>query len=425
MHVSQFNWLQPRSTKTTLRPLSRTRLGVLQLEDRTVPSSVQGVMFDDANRNGAADAGEAGLVGCTVFLDVNRDGVQNVGETSTVTDGSGAYAFDTTFETPAVVGATTGHQYDFVAIALLDGRGADGLGAGRWMNTTATFAIVNRTTDPAAQRNFGAYFQPFAGAGVQPVGTETPASVATAGAQSNAVVAADAIGNYVVAWRTTNADGTGTVLARVFNANGTARTSELVVATATGAPEVAMSGDGSRIVVAWSSYNAITRSSSTSYRVYSGAGAAVTGAVLIGGGTATTSMSLDGVATGATGNSVVLYRTSTFNKSFGWSGPALKAQRYTANGSANGGAISVASPNLINGAASVAMDGAGNFVAVWDDTTSKGVSTVVNFQRYDTAGRKAGGLITVASGGLDGGNAVKYLSKNNAVFSSNGSRKPM
>jgi protocatechuate 3,4-dioxygenase beta subunit len=53
-----------------------------------------GAAFNDANKNGVKDTGEAGLAGWTVYLDANNNGVKDAGESSTTTSATGAYAFN-------------------------------------------------------------------------------------------------------------------------------------------------------------------------------------------------------------------------------------------------------------------------------------------------------------------------------------------
>src|SRR5262249_36179089 len=184
----------------------------------------------------------------------------NNSEPSAVTDANGHYAIDTTNLSPPGTGP------DGVFYPTLDLQvGADG----RWLNTTSTLAAyVKPATD--ATRDFGVAFQPTSG--VAPVGAESLANVTTASQQGplysdefNAPVsvASDPNGNYVVAWRTFAAGGTDTIMARVLNADGTAKTDEITVGTSpsmssyVGMPEVVMAGDG-RFAVAW------TTSASTS-----------------------------------------------------------------------------------------------------------------------------------------------------------------
>ncbi len=50
-------------------------------------------IWNDLDGDGVQDGGESGISGVTVFLDTNANGTLDGGETSTVTDGSGAYDF--------------------------------------------------------------------------------------------------------------------------------------------------------------------------------------------------------------------------------------------------------------------------------------------------------------------------------------------
>ncbi len=56
--------------------------------------SIAGYVFDDANGNGVADAGEAPVAGRTVYLDSNNNGVLDSGEPSFVTTGTTPWDFD-------------------------------------------------------------------------------------------------------------------------------------------------------------------------------------------------------------------------------------------------------------------------------------------------------------------------------------------
>ncbi|MDB5291926.1 MAG: Cna domain protein [Phycisphaerales bacterium] len=71
-----------------------------------VPSSISGIVFNDANHNGVRDAGELGVPNQTVFLDQNSNGVfdpavvdpltglvTTPAEPTSTTDASGAYSF--------------------------------------------------------------------------------------------------------------------------------------------------------------------------------------------------------------------------------------------------------------------------------------------------------------------------------------------
>lgn len=60
----------------------------------TRKARITGTVFDDRNRSGAADPGEAGLSGHTLYVDLDTDSEQDRNEPAAVTDGAGNYAID-------------------------------------------------------------------------------------------------------------------------------------------------------------------------------------------------------------------------------------------------------------------------------------------------------------------------------------------
>src|SRR5262249_9613556 len=70
-----------------------TRLALEQLEDRTVPSTLQGTVFNDLNQDGIRDPGEPGIPNWLVYLDADQNGQYTSGEAYTPTDALGAYSF--------------------------------------------------------------------------------------------------------------------------------------------------------------------------------------------------------------------------------------------------------------------------------------------------------------------------------------------
>jgi hypothetical protein len=56
-------------------------------------ATLAGIVYDDQNKNGARDSGEAVLAGWTLFLDTNQNGTLDSGEASTLTDAQGRYSF--------------------------------------------------------------------------------------------------------------------------------------------------------------------------------------------------------------------------------------------------------------------------------------------------------------------------------------------
>src|SRR6185436_12123666 len=69
--------------------------GGVDFADVYRPNEIHGSVFDDTNHNHVRDAGEAGIVGVTVYVDVNRNDVADASEPRSVTDADGAYAFTT------------------------------------------------------------------------------------------------------------------------------------------------------------------------------------------------------------------------------------------------------------------------------------------------------------------------------------------
>jgi hypothetical protein len=383
------NGVQDPSNKTFKLVLTSTDITVRGGGLATIlePTSIQGTVFNDANQNGVFDVGESGRAGWTVFLDLNQNGIIDAGETTRTTDALGNYFFDTTTETPAKV-LQGGDLVDYVALKLEVGTG------GRYLDTTPLTVGLKRTTEPNAVRNFGTFFQPTVG--VAPAGPEMLVNATTAGTQGYgkyetnyevpSKVSADAAGNYVIAWGT-ELGGALSISARVYNADGSPRTGDITVSTSPSSTDakVAMAGNG-QFVVTWTSAQGIKE------QVFNSQGTPIgsTGTVLAFD--SNTTGSLDGVAADANGKFVVLYNVRTYRKNFGWSSThTLTAQLYTASGVANGKAITVANPGLVNGSQGVAMAGAGNFVVVWNDGSTYA-------QQYTSSGSKSGGQILVGSG---------------------------
>ncbi|MBA4192465.1 MAG: hypothetical protein C0467_31235, partial [Planctomycetaceae bacterium] len=159
--------------------------------------------------------------------------------------------------------------------------------------------------------------------------------------QTVPVVASDDAGNYVVVWQSDSQDGDDEgIFAQRYSANGTALGSEFQVNTYTTgrqrAPAVAMDSDGD-FVVAWES-------------------------------------------DGQDGSYWGIY-----------------AQRFSSSGAAQGSEFLVnATTNLNQQGASVAMDGAGNFVVAWDsDGAGVGSSLDVYTRRYSSSGVAQGSEVRV------------------------------
>lgn len=94
--------------------------------------TIAGTVFNDANSNGAQNAGELGIQNVRMFIDANSNGVFNAGESTAVTDASGNYSITglvagthrLTIELPAgyqVTAPTTA----FTNVTLTTGQSAD------------------------------------------------------------------------------------------------------------------------------------------------------------------------------------------------------------------------------------------------------------------------------------------------------------
>ena len=171
------------------------------------------------------------------------------------------------------------------------------------------------------------------------IGAEFLVSSHTAGSQIDPAVAMDDFGNFVVSWSGQGEFDPSGVFARVFDAFGVALGDQFRVNVLAefgqNEPSVAMDADGD-LVVTWSSY------------------------------------AQDGDQTG------------------------VFARRYDAQGQPKGGEFQVNTHSALGQRASdVTMDDQGNFVVVWASEGQDGNSWGVYGQRFDTAGRRAGGEFRV------------------------------
>jgi hypothetical protein len=354
------------------------------------------VVFNDADGNGAMDGGEMPLADWTVHLDLNQNSVIHAGELTAVTGLDGAYAFSLP-ELP------TNALYNVQAILPA------GEATGRYLNTTEKydFVTVPANTNPDLTLDFGFSFVPYST--YAPQGGETLVNQTTAGQQGGQVdpgyisdhaqsIASDSAGNYVVAWGTKTASGQHQVFARIYNADGSARTAEFKVADSTlpssaavARPLVTMSRDGSRFAVAWDNFQTTKGGSpfdpagthAPFMRVYSSSGAAVTAAVQVVAYNKNANFRASGLGMDADGDLVVMM--TDVGKGIS------QMQRYTRQGAAVGKVVQVAAANLQDGGRAMATDAAGNFVVAWVNLEG------IYAQRFSSTGAKVGSQITVAT----------------------------
>lgn len=94
-------------------------------------------------------------------------------------------------------------------------------------------------------------------------------------------------------------------------------------------------------------------------RSYLADGTAAGQAVTVVAASSTKSGVLHGIASDATGNSVLLYTVATKSPRGPWGDQTIYAQRYTPAGALNGKPVAVVKPSLHWGGAGVAMDATG------------------------------------------------------------------
>jgi hypothetical protein len=254
--------------------------------------------------------------------------------------------------------------------------------------STGDFLVVwakSATNDISSQR--------YTSAGV-PVGGEERVNTSLGGVHAAPSVAFSPTGEALAAWSDGGGhDGNGFgILARRFDAGGTAIGSDFVVNThTTGAqltPFVAFGGDGHAIVV-WTSGAEDGDSNGVFGQRYDGSGAAIGGEFRANSTTAGSQVAA-GVAANAAGEFVVV-----------WTGPdgassGIFAQRFASSGAALG------AETLVNGitagaqaSPSVTMDTAGAFVVAWQSGGVDGNGYGIAARRFASSGAAIGSQFTV------------------------------
>ena len=93
--VAPTDWVatNPLSQARSFLQLSGAATAGVSFGNRERIGSITGIVWNDANGNGLADAGESGAVGATLYLDLDRDGVQSPTDPIAIADASGRYTF--------------------------------------------------------------------------------------------------------------------------------------------------------------------------------------------------------------------------------------------------------------------------------------------------------------------------------------------
>ena len=214
--------------------------------------------------------------------------------------------------------------------------------------------------------------------------------------QTEPSVAMDANGDYVVAWNNQVHLGPNylyDVEARVYNSAGQAQTGEIVVAQTTGdtRPSVAMDANGD-FVVSYQVLNTSTYDYGISAQRFNLAGAPQGSAITINDGSSPSATgSLPKVAMDSAGDFVIAFQGYDSNSH------GVFAQRFNSSGAPQGSIFRVNTPQNDNqGAPSIAMDSAGDFVIAWLDggtTQAAGVYA----QRYNSSGVAQGSNTAIST----------------------------
>ena len=372
-------------------------------------STISGIAYHDLDGDGVRDAGEPPLSEWVVYLDTDRNGQFGGGERSATTTADGTYSF----------GGLRAGEYR-VALAPYT----------YWAQSTPASAVTRTVAIGQALTDVHVGAAPSVPTDMRaaPVGPETRVNTATAGNQSDAAVASDAAGNYVVAWSdglqgklqrynaagvplggevalslgggalsvamardgrfVVTATGGGGVLAQRFNAAGTPVGTAFPVDVNHGAhapvADVAIEDDGDFVVV-WQSTQDGSGYAVTARR-FSADGAPVGGEFVVNGNTAG-DQTRPRVAMDADGDFAV-----TFLSRVGGGDQYVWARRFNAAGDALGGDFRVNPPpfGTLYEFPDVAMNAAGEFVIVYGGFDVGGGGRTIEARRYDAQGRPQG-----------------------------------
>ena len=231
--------------------------------------------------------------------------------------------------------------------------------------------------DGSGSAVFGRRYAPFAA----PLGTTFRVNTWTTGSQTDASVAADPSGNFVVAWQSPGQDGFGSgVFGQRFAGSGVPLGPEFRVNTYTtgnqGGPAVATDSSGNFVVV-WHSTGQDGDIDGVFGQRYASSGAPLGPEFRVN--TFTTNYQRNpSVAADASGNFVVTWHGVGPGSEIGVSG-----QRYDSSGTPLGAEFRVNTYTPFNQAQpSVAADPTGDFVVVWRSAVQDGSGEGVFGQRY-------------------------------------------
>lgn len=256
--------------------------------------------------------------------------------------------------------------------------------------------------------DFGIYFRRY-DANWQPLGGAVLANTIAFSTQNDPSIGIDAAGNFVITWAANNFVAASTqrdIVARRFLANGTPiDTNEFLVSTNITAgtqfnADVGVDPASGRFSIAWGDASTGLFTDDVYIRGFTGITAggdgnptAAYGIVQVNNPAASTAdQGNPRVALDAAGNAVVAF------DSFGQDGSQMGVyfRRLTAAGAHNGGEVPVNTVTAgVQQSPDIGMDGAGNFVIVWEADNVDGSGTAVVMQRYNAAAVAQGGNVQV------------------------------
>ena len=222
-------------------------------------------------------------------------------------------------------------------------------------------------------------------------GPEFPVNTYTTGAQQQSAIAGTGDGSFVVVWSSADQDGSNSgIFGQRFDGTGAKIGEEFQVNTYTtgnqGQPSVAADGDGNFTVVWSRDFNGIFGQRFDASGVKAGPEFEVTYSP-----STYFFQFAPAVAADAPGNFVVVWES--LNNGTGYVQPGyqfISGQRFDSSGAKAGPAFPVSPDAGVYGAPnasapSIAADGAGHFVVVWENTSGD-----VQGQRLDSSGVKSG-----------------------------------
>lgn len=225
----------------------------------------------------------------------------------------------------------------------------------------------------------------------QPLGNQFRVNSLTVGLQDSASVAMDAVGDFVITWQSTQADGQLDIHANRYNAAGTQLGSEFRVNGHTtgsqASPSVAADYKGD-FAITWLDFDR----NGVYARLYSAAGASLTSEIHVNAvPRAPQDFPAPSVAMDALGAFVI-----TWAQSGDGSGQAVFAHRYDAAGAAQGGVFRVNTFTANDQRdPRAAMDALGDFVIAWSSFGEDGSGFGVYARSYNAAGTAQGGEFRV------------------------------